>query len=281
MRRWIAAVLLLAGFASPALAGVSTIRGLGLPSRQGAAALARIADQVAAALARRLNGEVVRDRPAPDLVSRLEEARTAAAAGALDQATTALETAIAGALDALHRMPPSADLLDAHVELAAIALARDQPRHARDLLERVLELDAGFELRPEQRSPRLVQAFAEARTRRRRAPELRAATLGRACADGARIAVVARSLENGAIEVLRFDDCRLSARVRTSARTDPASVAAALDPIARPPQAPFYKRWWFWGGTAAVAVAAGSVAAYFLLRDEPQVNVVPVLSLSR
>lgn len=259
---------------SAGTAGAAGVRSLALPARQGGDRLERTAGATADALARRLGMTRLEDRRDPSLEARLDESLALALAGRLDDAASSLEVSIAAAMDSLHELGASVRLLDAHAMLASIEEARGHQGRADELLDRVLELDPGFEPRPEQKSPRLLEALRRAHARHRGAPELRVATLGRACR-GADVLVVARGAADGRVELFRFEGCRLVARARAGAGETAERLAISLDPGVPSSPRPIYRKPWFWVGCAAV-VAAGSVATYFLLRDEPSTDIVPI-----
>lgn len=229
--------------------------------------------KVADALAARLGQGRVQNEPTGDLDGKLRRAIDSALSGRLIESTPLLETSIAESLDAMHRVERGNLVLDASVALAAIELARQQEDRAQELLARVLELDPGFELLPHEKSPRLIAAFRAAQKAQDKS--LRVATLGKSCRDGASILIVARGGRDGRIELFRYDGCRLLARVRATAGDSPELLARHLDPssTAEASPKPLYKQWWFWAGAGA-AVATGTVAAYFLLREEPTTDVV-------
>lgn len=256
------------------------VRALALPTARGHAALQALASNVADTLAESETLGRVPNVASDKLAKSLRDSVALALEGKLDEASRGLHTAVSQALESPHVSPPGPELFAAMIQLASIRLARGDTERADALLLRLLEFDPSFSLTAAQRSPRVGASFQRARTRAQEAPTLRLAVVGDACADGASTLLVARGLDDGAIEFVRFDDCRLSRRVRGNLQSTPADIARALGASLVSDDSgkqPIYKSPWFWAGAAATA-ALGATAAYFFLRDEQAtLTVTPVL----
>jgi hypothetical protein len=256
------------------------VRALALPAARGHGALQELASEVADTLAKREGVGTLAVGRSEKLAVSLREGIDLALKGKLEEASRALHTAVSQALESPHVAPPGPELFTAVIQLASIRLASEDAPRADALLLRLLEFDPSFSLAAAQRSPRVDASFQRARTRAQEVPRLRLAVVGRACADGASTLLVARGLDDGAIEFVRFDRCRLSRRVRGNLQSTPADLARALGASLvsdDSSEKPIYKSPWFWVGATATA-ALGATTAYFFLRDDPStLTVTPVL----
>lgn len=282
VRAVLGSVFLLLLWPSTGTAQEGGVRSLALPAAKGGAVLDAIAQKVSEKLAQSLGLELIEPAPSDALADALADAITLAKGGHLEEASRTLQSAIVTALEMPHRLPPDAPLLAAMTQLASIALAGGDQERADALFARILELDPAFELSASMRSPRVDASLRRTAGRANRSNFLSLAAVGSACADGASMLIVARGLRDGSLELTRFDRCRFTARVQGSATSTATELAAALDPSlvsGKPSGSPYYKKVWFWAGTGA-AVAAGSAALYFLLRDDsadPSLTVNPIL----
>ncbi len=257
------------------------LRVLALPSSRGHAQLEHIAQEVGQRLSSSLSLPLLDTEPSQEFELGLREGLAKAQAGSLEEAARALQVVASLALDAPHTLGPDTLLLPAMTELASIALAAGDNDRADSWFARILELDPAFALEASQRSPRVDASLQRARARvGESASSLGLSAVGSACADGASVLIVARGLRDGALELVRFDHCRLAARVRGTGASKPEDLAAALDPSIvekKPGKRPFYKSGWFWAGASATLVA-GTIATLVLFDDEqPQLQIRPIL----
>jgi hypothetical protein len=260
--------LLTAALSTASLArGAPLVAALTLPTRNAdAQALARIADGVAEALARKTGGRVAALPPASDLdlAQRLERARRLADHGAVDEAALTFDAVLERAAVAGAPAGEGPLLVTASVERAAIALARGEPRRAEALLSRLLRDDPTFTLLHQEESPRLRAAFEAVRQRLGAEPAITAADVAQACGAGPEVLLVVRLRQAGlkeSIEVVRFDRCRIVARVVAPTADGPAEIADRLLPASSPPPLPSTPpprrtRWAPWALVAGGALIA-------------------------
>lgn len=205
------------------------VRAVALPSRDGdqASTAARVAARVAA----RLGGRVAAARPALPLRERLDEARTLAWRGELDEAAAALDEAIEAGAGAPDRVSDAAGFVEGQVRRASIALARGEVARARALFSRLLRLDPSFVLSDEEESPQLRAALDDVRRQLGPRPALEPADLGDLCRASDVLLVVRRG-PGRAAEITRFDACREVGRVVLRAGDDEERAAATLARVA-------------------------------------------------
>jgi hypothetical protein len=284
----ILAILQLVAAAGPALAGrrARTFASAALPSRapQARALLPR-AERVALGLMRSLAGAAApaSERPelAADTAAVLARGRELYRSGSLDQAARVLDEGLETAAREPHRFGASEVIVTAQVARVTIALARGENERADLLLERLLRWDPTFSPADGEGSPRLAEAIGAVR-KRLPTPALRPEDLAGACAL-ADVLVVARPARGGRIELFRFDQCQLVARVEV----EPLAVERAVEalggradalsaPIA-PAERPLVRRPWFWAAIGAAAVATTLIAIWQLPDRSDEADVVPHL----
>lgn len=261
-----------------------------LPSRaEVAPVLEARAARVALGLRRSAGGAAAPDADrsalAADASATLARGRELHASGALDEAALVLDQGLEAAARAPHRFAASEVVVASHLDRATIALARGEDARAELLLERLLRWDPTFALAPGEGSPRLVQAVDDVRRRLGRAPALRPADLGGACALGD-VVVVARPAPASHIELQRFDGCRAVATATVRALdVDPAVelLGGRADAFrftaadTSPPSPRLVARPWFWLAVGAAAVAGGLVLWQVSADPSDQADVTPHL----
>jgi hypothetical protein len=260
------ALALIAIGSAPAAGGrARTIAGVSLPSRRAdGAGLGGRAARLAAPLARR-SGAAVGARPTtpadPDVAALAGRGRTLYLRGAVDEAAATLDVA----LEAARRRPDAvgdpAALVAGQVARVQIALARDEGDKAGALLLGLLRWDADFAPRPDEATPAVQRAFDAAAASAAATPPRTAHDAGEACR-AVDVLLVVRAARAGAIEIARFDDCRLVASVVARADITDAAVLDRIAPRSAPPEKPatgersLLVRPWFWVAVGAVAAAS-------------------------
>jgi hypothetical protein len=253
-----------------------TVHSFSLPARRDSDALRRLAADTAAELARHLPAAVtVADPPAgaDELTGRLERANSLFVAGSLDEAAAALDAALEQGARSPDRVGAPTKFLSGHFARASIAFARGEKARGHALLERVLRFDPSAELAVSEQTPILQAELEEARRRIGAAAGLRPGDLGEACRR-ADIVIVARRIADGGAEVLRFDQCRVVARVQIRWRIDrpPLLLSDGERQQLELGVAGQFKRKHRWVpvvilGSGAAVAAGGGVMAWFASRE--------------
>jgi hypothetical protein len=230
-RRALVVVLL----ASDAAAAPSSLSVVVLPSRgPDAGALRDRAHAVAGSVAARLGLPLssTRGGRALEITIRLRRARQLALAGSIDEAAALMDPTLEEAARAIDELDTSAgsELVTAIVRRVVIGLARGEVALARRLLARVLRYDPTFELLPGEGSPQVRAALDDLRNQAGGDSALEPADLGDVCARTSVILAARASSARPAIELSRFDECRLVAHALVRA-VDEASAVAALSQV--------------------------------------------------
>jgi hypothetical protein len=221
-----------------------------LPGRNNDALATRV-ERVTEEIARTIGGTVV---PADDpsrkpieLVAPFERAKSLARRAMFDDAAVAFDELIGRALRAPQRVDAPAQLISSLVARISIAIARQEPRRASELLDRLLRYDPAVSLPAEEDEPGIHAQLQLARKKLGPQPSIGAEELGAACR-AADVLVVARTLDKGRVELSRFDDCRQVARTEildgdehaaASALATSSTASGAVESMAseRPPLA--------------------------------------------
>jgi hypothetical protein len=218
------AVLLCIGVAEQSFAAEKpTVVGVLLPSR-GAASAERAAN-LTKRLSEKWNGVLETAPPHPDLAARLERARALASSGHVDEAANVYDAALEDGARAIAQTS-GGDFVRAHVQRAAIALARGENERGRALLARLLSYDPTFALLPNERSPQLVDALEAARGSVRRGPEVMNEAAQSAC-HSADVLVLFRARGDGQLDMARYDRCAI---VGSASGTDDELIRALESP---------------------------------------------------
>ncbi len=261
--------LITVGSASAAArtAPIKRVAGAALPSRRADhARLAKRASRLAAQLARRTRA-VVRPLPPPpgagkDIPLLLVRGRKLLLEGEVDEAAATLDVALEAAARRPDAIRDPAALVAGQVMRVQIALARGESERAEALLVRLLRWDADFTPGPDEATPAVKSAFDAARESPAAAAPLSADDAGEACRAVDDLVLV-RAARGGAVEIARFDHCRIAASVVARDDITDAAVLDRLAPIVAAPPArraeqkrSLLSRPWLWVAVGAVAAAS-------------------------
>lgn len=259
-------VALTAAWSAPATAAPKRkVAGVALPSRRAdASRLAGRAHRLAGLLAAR-TGAVAGAPPTtpgnPDAGSLVARGRELFLQGAVDEAAATLDVALAAAVRRPDAIGDPAALIAGQVTRVQIALARGEGDAAERLLVRLLRWDGDFAPSAAEGTPAVQSAFAAAAASQALSAPLAAADVGEVCRAVDDLLVV-RAARAGAIEIARFDHCRLAASLVVRGEVaDAAVIDRIAPPPARPAKAPpagspLHARPWLWVAVGAVAAAA-------------------------
>jgi hypothetical protein len=220
----VAIVALWAAVARADLGSEARLRALALPSRDpGYRQLAERARQIGRSVAARLH--LTFDSSSADVALDVQAVRSERIP--LDRQAAELDQLIERAISSLHRLADPGAFVEAHVARARLALGAADSARPFGLFSRMLRYDPLFELLPAENSPRLAAILAEARSAVGERPALQVGDLGATC-QGVQLIVLRRAAA-GAVEVMRFDQCRPAGHALLPAGApDEVAVAALL-----------------------------------------------------